>query len=324
MPSPSMAFVRQSEDSCWTYGLGLFGIGGFRINYPASLTNPILSPQPPNGLGLGRLSAEVEILQLVPAVSYAFTDRLSIGVAPTLTMARMVASPLFFGPRDGAGQYSSGVGTRYHWGGGVQAGIYYTTDVGWHLGASIKSPQWIEEFRFNSEDELGRPRLIKYDLDYPMIISLGAAYSGIDRWVFACDLRYFDYANTPGFGDAGFAPDGTLTGLDWNNIMALAIGAQRQVSDNLFVRIGYSFNENPIDSFAAQYNVASPLIIQHAIHLGGSYMFADNWVASLAYVHCFENRVAGQMHSAGGLIANTSVANEVSADVLSFGISKRF
>ena len=66
-PVPSMAFVRKCEDSPWTYGLGLFGIGGSSVNYPASLTNPILMPQPH---GLGQLSANVDIYQIVPTVSY--------------------------------------------------------------------------------------------------------------------------------------------------------------------------------------------------------------------------------------------------------------
>src|ERR1700731_71603 len=50
---PAMALVYQPEDSVCTYGLGVFAIGGFGVNYPASASNPILTPQPPNGLGLG-------------------------------------------------------------------------------------------------------------------------------------------------------------------------------------------------------------------------------------------------------------------------------
>jgi long-chain fatty acid transport protein len=329
IPTPTMAFVHQVEDSPWSYGMGMFGIGGSRVNYPASTSNPILTPQAPAGFGLGRLSAEVEVLQIVPVASYEVTDQLSIGFGPTITMAKLVAMPLFLGPADNSvlpayPTYSSGVGTRYIWGGGFEVGLYYVTRNDWHLGVSCTSPQWMESFRFNSEGQDGSPRQVEYHLDYPLVASLGVAYSGFEKWVIGCDLRYFDYANTAGFRDHGFAPDGTLTGLDWNSVMSVGVGVQRQLGERLIARMGYTFCENPIDSAAACYNVASPLIIQHTLHLGGSYLFADNWAVSVAYVHCFENSVEGEMHPASGAIAGSSVESTVSADELSLQITKRF
>jgi len=328
-PVPMMAFVRRQEDSPLSYGLGLYGIGGSSVNYPSSPTNPILTPQPPNGLGLGRLSANVDVLQIVPTVAYELSPQLSIGFAPTLTLGRIFASPLFLGDMDDANQdgfpsYPCGVGTRYAWGGGFQVGVYYNADSCWHFGASLKSPQWMEPFRFNTEDELGQPRQVRFRLNYPLIASIGASYTGFEKWILACDVRYFDYANTDGFGSEGMSPTGALTGLDWNNIFSVAVGAQRQIGECFFARMGYCFNENPIDGFAAQFNVASPLIIKHTLHMGCSYVFADNWMFSLAYVHGFENDATGQLHSAAGLIPDTSVTSTISADILSVGVSKRF
>ncbi len=330
IPAPTMAMVWQPKDSPWTFGFGAYAIGGSRVNYPSSLTNPILRPQTAAfAPGLGRLSAEVEIFQVAPTVSYAFTEGLSIGFAPTLTIGKMVASPLFLAPKDdtdGDGRYTypMGVGTRYIWGGGCQVGLYYVTSNHWHFGASVKSPQWMEPFRYKSENELGEPITVKYHLDYPLITSMGVAYSGWDRWIVSCDMRYFNYANTCGFKDLAPGVLGNVNGLDWNNIVAVALGVQRQLTDNVFVRFGYSFNENPIDSDAAQYNAASPLIIKHAVHTGFSYMFADNWTMNVAYVHCFENEVAGPMHNALGAIPGTEVKSTASADALSLGFTKRF
>jgi long-subunit fatty acid transport protein len=70
--------------------------------------------------------------------------------------------------------------------------------------------------------------------------------------------------------------------------------------------------------------VASPLITQHTVHVGGSYMFADNWLLSVSYVHAFENEVSGPLQVAGSPIAGTAVASKVSADTLTAGFSKRF
>ena len=319
---PTMALVYKKPDSPWSFGLGVLGVGGSHVNYPASVTNPILFPQP---LGLGRLSASVDILQIDPTVSYQLTDRLSIGFAPTITLANLSASPLFLGPMNLNGQYPEGIGTRYTWGGGFQVGLYYTTDVDWHFGASLKSPQWMEPFRFRTQDAFGLPQETTFHLDYPLIASIGASYTGFENWILASDVRYFNYAGTAGFGSGGFAPDGALMGLDWKDVYSVALGVQRRVSEKLFLRLGYCYNDNPITSDASQFNVASPLITQHTIHVGASYLFADNWLCSVAYVHGFENQVSGPLQPAGSPpIPNTSVTSKVSADTLSAGFSKRF
>jgi len=323
---PAMAMVYKEAGSRWSFGLGVLGVGGSHVNYPASVlggtTNPILFPQPS---GLGRLSASVDVLQIDPTVSYELTDRLSIGFAPTITIADLNASPLFLGPRNSDGTYPEGIGTRYTWGGGFQVGLYYTTDADWHFGASVKSPQWMEPFRFQTQDSFGRPQVETFHLDYPLIVSLGTSYTGFENWTIGCDVRYFNYASTAGFTDGGFAPDGALIGLDWKDVYSVALGVQRQVSQRLIVRMGYCYNTNPITSEASQFNVASPLITQHTIHVGASYVFADNWLFSVAYAHAFENEVSGLLQPAGSPpIPNTAVASKVSADTLTAGFSKRF
>ncbi len=322
---PTMAMVHHVEGTPWTFGLGVLGVGGSHVNYPASVfggtNNPILFAQP---LGLGRLSASVDILQIDPTLSYQFTDCLAIGFAPTLTVADLGASPLFLGPKNSDGMYPEGYGTRYTWGGGFQVGLYYTPTADWRFGASLKSPQWMEPFRFQTQDSFGRPEVETFRLDYPLIASVGGSYTGFANWVLGCDVRYFNYAGTAGFEGKGFAPDGALIGLDWKDVYSVAVGVQRQLSERFFLRLGYVYNDNPITSEASQFNVASPLITQHTVHLGGSYMFADNWLLSVSYVHAFENEVSGPLQVAGTPIAGTSVASKVSADTLTAGFSKRF
>ena len=54
-------------------------------------------------------------------------------------------------------------------------------------------------------------------------------------------------------------------------------------------------------------------------------MFAQNWMASAAYIHGFENSVTGPLHGpTGAAIPGTSVTSRVSADELNLGITKRF
>lgn len=327
-PIPYAVFVDRAPNSRLTYGLGVFGIGGFRSNYPASTTNPILTAPPPNGLGAGRLFAEAQLLQVVPTLSWACSESMSIGIAPTISLAKIDSTPIFFGAPDdangdGFATYPSGGGSRFHWGGGLQVGWYYIASDDWRFGASLKTEQWFEKFRFDTENELGQPRVVGRKLEYPAIYSLGTAYSGFEHLLFAADLRYFDYNNAKGLGTKGYLSDGALDGLGWDSILAVALGMQLQLTDRCSARIGYTFNENPISSSQASANIASPVITQHLFNAGFSVTMRDCWLLSVAYAHGFENDVAGPIETPVGPIPGSQVRSIVSVEGLSFGVTMR-
>ncbi len=330
-PIPEMALVHKTEGSPWTYGVGVFGIAGFQTNYPASLTNPILTPQPPNGVGLGRLSSVAEYYQVVPTASYAINENLSVGVAPTLTIAKLDMNPMVFtAPNDAAGtgffNYPTADGTRYHFGGGFQVGVYYSANEAWQVGFCFKSPQWFETFTSNVTDELGRPGVASVRFNYPMILSLGGAYTGIENWLFACDVRYFNYSAADGFGSpAAFGPTGAVLGLGWRDIFSVHTGVQYCASQRLRLRIGYAFNQDPIGTESAFFNVGSPLITQHVVGIGCSYNLTCNESLSLAYLHGFQNDVSGPIQAFGlGPVPGSSVNNSVSADGLAAGLTVQY
>jgi long-chain fatty acid transport protein len=330
MPIPEMAIVHKTDGSPWTWGVGVFGIAGFTTNYPASLTNPVLTPQPPNGIGLGRVSSIAEYYQVVPTISYAINDQLSVGIAPTLTIAKLDINPMVFAaPDDAAGtgfNYPTSDGTRYHFGGGFQVGVFYTPTPTWNLGFCFKSPQWFETFTANVTNELGQPEVAAVNFDYPLILSLGTAYTGVQDWLFACDVRYFNYAGTAGFGSpAGFAPDGAVTGLGWKSIVSVHSGAQYFCSDRLSLRLGYEYNPSPIGDDQAFFNVGSPLIVEHILGIGFSYRLTEHEILSVAYLHGFQNESTGPISAPGlGAIPGTSVTSAISADALGAGLTVQY
>ena len=67
-------------------GLGVNAVAGFKNNYPNDPTNLLLAPGP--------AFASAEFLQIVPTMSYALSDRLSLGFAPTVTTATLTLDPL--------------------------------------------------------------------------------------------------------------------------------------------------------------------------------------------------------------------------------------
>jgi long-chain fatty acid transport protein len=328
-PLPTVGLVYRPEQCDWTYGLGLFAVGGFAVNYPASTVNPILTAQPPNGIGFGSLSTQFEVLQLDPTLSYQLTKNLSIGFAPTLNLAGLFLDPgVLAAPDDANGNgfptYPAATHSRITWGLGAQAGVYYTTDAGLNFGASLKSPQWFESFRYNAVDELGRPRSLKFRFDYPMIASIGAAYTGLECVVIDLDLRYIDYHDTKGFTANGLDAAGALRGLGWDSTVVVALGVQYQPLDCLTIRAGYTYNMNPIPDDQTMFNVASPTITEHMVALGATYHVTDKFSFSAAYGHGFAHEIHGPYVGAARPIAGTAIDSKVSLDFVTLGARVMF
>ena len=325
-PIPSLAFVCQRPDSRWVYGVSAFGIGGFGVDYAASTANPITTPQPPSGFGFGPIQSEFQMLQVTLTTAYRLTDDLSIGFGVDSDWATLAVSPFAAASPDDAnldGFPTRPDGSRGDsaWGMGFRAGVYYEhPHNGWHLGASVKSPQWMQTFQINSQDEAGAHRSLEFDLDYPMIASLGAGYSGLDRWKFAADLRYIDYENTDGFQSAGYDATGAVTGFGWESIWVVAAGMEYRATDCLALRCGYSFNTSPVSDA----NVAAPAIVQHHLSAGFSYDTTDNWTVSVAASHGFANSISGPWQSPSGPIAGTSASSRLSTSSVTFGVAKKF
>jgi long-chain fatty acid transport protein len=327
---PTLGLVYQPEESPWTFGLGVFAVAGFAVNYPADSANPILNPTPPNGIGLGALSSTFQVLQMAPTVSCLLTDNLSVGVAPTVDLATLLVDPNVFVTPNNAGQspfpaYPAATHSRTAWGLGFQAGLYYTTEAAWNFGASVKSPQWFEPYRYNAVNQFGVARTLKLHLDLPLITSLGVAYTGLPRTVLAADFRFIDYRNTNGFNRSGFAPDGAVRGLGWDSIFVLALGGQYKLTDSLSVRAGYTYNGNPIPDSQAFFNSASPTILQHTVSVGASYKVFDRLLLSAAYAHSFENSVQGPLVlPALGPVPDSSAQSKAQADFILLGATVLF
>jgi long-chain fatty acid transport protein len=332
-PIPTMSFVLKDNCSPWSWGVGVFGVGGFSTNFPGSslanpaTANPILTPQPPAGVGVGPVFSRAEIYQVIPTVSYAVTEKFSVGIAPTIDLANVQANPLIFAPPNvvaGVPSYGPGADTRYAWGIGVQAGAYYITDYNWRLGLSYKSTQWFEPLRFNSSDILGNPVLDKVKFDLPSITSIGASYTGFDRLLYAVDFRWFDYANAAGFNGSGFRPDGSVAGLGWKSVFGVANGLQYTATDRLSLRCGYTYINNPIRGSQEQFNIATSLMMQHFLALGASYQIRQNIGANIAYTHGFQSSLTGPYVVPAGPVPGTSITSINSVDHLTAGVTVQF
>lgn len=327
---PTFALLFHPEGAPLTLGFGVFSAGGFYTNYPANPANPLVSPPPPNGFGVGSIFSSVSFLQIITTATYALSEHLSIGLGPIVNSVALQVRPgLFAAPDDANGDGVAtaplAINTRLHWGLGFLAGVYWKNERGWQLGASYRSTQWFEPFNFNATDELGFPRRLRLQPELPMIFSVGGAYTGWKDWTFALDFRLLNYRDAAFFGaPAALDATGRLTGLGWRNVCVAATGAQYCLSETTSVRLGYLFNQNPIPQADTFFNVATANLYQHSITMGMSTQVLGKINLSLAYVHSFENACEGPYHTPTGTIPGGSVRITQHSDILELGVGVNF
>lgn len=341
-PIPSLGFVNAAEDSRLAYGFSAFGVGGFGVDYAGSPMpmgslpdNAILSPQRGElGMGFGSLASEFMLLQASPTIAYRVTDNVWVGLAPTFNLAALdlsvfpATSPTFTNTPLGPQPMYPDAPRAWATGFGFQAGLHANVENGLQLGFSYKSPQRFQDFEFSPELS-GAPDYA-FRMDYPMILSVAAAYTGVDGLMLAGDIRYIDFENAEGFSDTGFDEMGAVRGFGWSSITVVAVGAQYSVADGLPVRVGYAYNPSPIDEETSFFNSPAAAIVSHHLSGGFSYHVREGLVASMAVQYGLENEVSGSWQTvdpgSGATVAipGTTLTNTLSTLTVIGGVHVSF
>ncbi|PCJ54267.1 MAG: hypothetical protein COA70_06455 [Planctomycetota bacterium] len=326
---PSFVMVNAPKNSDWLYGIAMYGISGFGVDYAVDPNNPILTPQPPAGMGFGAIFSEYTLLQISPTIARRLDSEWTVAFAPTLNVGTLAVSP-FSGTNpddangDGFPSYPINKDAETALGMGFKIGVYWQGRHGWSAGAAYKSPIWFGDFDFDATDELGAQRSYSFDLDYPSISSVGIGFTDRSGWKVGADLRWVDYENTSGFDKQGFAADGSVLGFHWRSIPIIGVGGEFPITDRFSLLGGFAWNASPIRSEDAFFNVAAPAIIQTHLSTGFRWRYSDSLELSLAYKHGFANDVSGPFQGATGPIAGTSVESDLQVDSLTFGLSWDF
>lgn len=85
------------------------------------------------------------------------------------------------------------------------------------------------------------------------------------------------------------------------------------------------YTQNPIRDADAFFNVAAPAVYQQIVAVGATWKMTCRTSLSLAYLHAFENSIAGPWNLPGvGPVPGTSVEIRQSIDALVAGMQVRF
>ncbi len=313
---PAIAMVWGKEGSKHTFGVSAFGISGFGVtfpentNYPGDLQgnpNPNFNPNNPlNPInfpqfagGFGRVESDYILLQVGFAYAYELSDKVSIGIQPTVNYATLQLEPSpLSAPSQTLGYPKTDKASAIGFGG--QIGVFYDSGKVLKLGASYKTKQYFSDFGFKNKylDGSDAPD-VDFKMNYPAIWSVGMGLSG-KKIDFALDFRYVDYENTEGFEKSGWQiansgpfagfPTGAVNGFGWRNMTIVSAGLQYKVTEKFPVRIGYTYSSNPITDELAFFSIPATAVIRDAGQIGFGYQVNDKFEINAVYHHGFRGR----------------------------------
>lgn len=327
-PIPAVGLVHKTATP-WTLGFAAYGIGGFGVDYPSNLPNgsgafnPLAAPQANNGFGA--VYSNYQLLQMTPVVAYDVTPALTVGGGLDADWASLSVAPWPATVPNSSG-YPTGTHAATAWGWGLSVGATYRPVESVTVGAVLKSPQWFQSFRWNSQYPDGTPANFSFRLDYPLIAGLGVSVKPKSDWVVAADVKWIDYRDAEGFSQRNFAMGSTgpyVRGFGWNSIWTFALGTQYRVTHRVSLRAGYNYGQNPIPAEQQFFNVFAPAVVQHTVTVGLGFQLTPALGLDVAYYHAFAATASGPLISNGSgaplnqPLPSTQVTNRLSEDSVS-------
>jgi long-chain fatty acid transport protein len=325
---PGFAFTMHHSGSSNSYHIGMLAVSGFGVDYSQNtdFSNPILTPQAPNGIGFGQIKSNYMLVTMPIGVARQMTERLSVGFSAVPSFAMLQVIPAPFSPPVTGGStmpYYMTAGNRAPaMGGGFTAGVHYAFEK-FSVGASYRSPVWFQHFTWNRKDLAGTEHTMTFLMDLPQVVSVGAGISPAKKTLIGVDARWFNYEGTSGFDKVGYTPAGAVAGFGWTNIWAIGGGVQQQVSKSTKLMAGYNYSGNPVPAKYTFFNTPAPAIVQHHVS-GGLMQSFGKWDVTVTYYHAFQNSITGPWISGQGPIPGTSVTSKISENSTTFGFAKSF
>ncbi len=261
-PLPAFAYVRGAKGSPWSWGVGFVAQGGMGAEFVGESTF----------FGtVDRTFTEVRYGTLSPTVAYAINEDQAVGLTVNVGYADasfdFFPDTSFFNPEvpemsffgvamDRAGGLQTSVRAGWWWRANprLSVGAVYQTKT----QSDFKNGDMV--VNFEGHPLLGQRVGYKADLDgftFAAQAGLGFAYRASSDWVLALDVkRYFwdDAIDTITVTATdpdieGAQPEIVLPFVfNWKDQWVYAFGADYRMSDDLTLRAGFNYGENPVPS----------------------------------------------------------------------------
>ena len=320
----------------WSAGLSVNAPFGLETRWKtdtfAPLTGDIPLPPPPDGPG-GRVPASpqptqstLEILGVVPTLTYALSDAFAIAVGADLYWVKSAKLNSSITQLEGDGR---GLGFNL---GALYAQGPFSAGINFHSSATIN----VE----GSYSVLNPTLLVigavqpsqtaELDLDLPWRLQLGARYELTPALAVEIDWTRngwssFDQIRVTGDRDGAILLEDRN---DWEDANAYRLGITYQLHEQTQLRFGYSYDETPQGN--AHFSARVPDNDRHLFGIGVGHRLGAGWEleAGYMYVTFGERTYRSERPYLGGAEINGTAAidgdYEASAHLIGLAVSKSF
>jgi len=267
---PAFGWMLRDPKGKLALGFGLIGLAGFGADYPTDNASVLFAAAPG---GFGRIYTDYRETKIPVAFAYQVTPKLAIGASLNVYMGSFAVAPLpyKFYDLDAAGNryYPEAGKLDNSWAIAGQFGFNYQATPKMSIGGSITTPQNFAPYKWNSTyaspagANYGQARTLEFDLDGPMIVSVGFGLKPSAKTKIAVDGMFSKYKGVHGFGGPGGINNGVVDPFGWRSVWTIKAGVQHQVTDTLTVRAGYNFSQMPLRSEVVLSATGAPATFQN-------------------------------------------------------------
>ncbi len=316
-------------------GLSMVGNGGMDTSFAGNIANPTCANYGLTKQGVfcdGR--AGVDLNQGL--ISFGYAQRfgnLSIGIAPTLAV--QVFSAYGLGAFSAFGLSSNGADVSNHSpaysvGGGVRAGALYHFNDQFSLSVTGSTPMWMSRMTDYSGLFAGSG-----SFDIPASIGAGLSYKVLPTLAVMADYKHIFYSGVHSISDAmipiGLGSLGSANGpgFGWRDVDVIALGVEWNYSSALTLRVGYSYNTQPVTSANAMLNILAPGVVTNHITGGFTYDVSRNSAIDFAVVYAPRVNISGSEYlptaiGGPGVVPGSNINIHLSELQLTLGYTYHF
>ena len=291
-------------------GLSAYGVTGLGVDHRDSDLNGFLAAD----------ATQLMILKVAPTVAFQVTDTLSVGAAIHVVNSQLDLNQ----------------GTSSAYGIGGQLGALYKLSPSLTLGATYQTPIKANHKNVYNLDEMttGSSTQDNFALESPQTVGIGIAYEPLRDLLVELDGKWLNWSDAEGYDV-----------LDWDDQIVLAVGVQYKPTQNLALRIGYNYGENPVDDrtfngddtvkvqgkdvnaygFETLRVIGFPAIVEHHVTVGFGYDLNKAVTLNFGYMHAFKETVTstGTLPSSFG--GNpVKLESDLHEDAIDFSLAWRF
>ena len=293
-PVPEFGYNRMLNETT-SVGVSIFGNGGMNTTYGDG-DHPFTGF--PGGPGAGS-TVGIDLMQMfiAPTLAHKVNSQLSVGASINLVVQSFKSEGLgAFGQADNGHELSYGASARL--------GALYKLNDSVTFGATYQTKTNMSKF---DDYALLFPNNGEFDL--PASYGVGVAFKANDKLDIAFDVTRIDYGEVNPTGNpALFSLYGlNQHGFGWENQTVFKLGAAYKYSDDLVLRAGLNYGQQPItglngttpgDNIGFEFNTLAPGVVETHLTLGFTKKMSASTELTGYYMHAFKTDVNGQ----GGMV----------------------